>query len=131
MIDPRRLLHTPSARGGLALAVGVSALVAALAHADPAASGGAPPAPAADLQPPPITVLQSKSGVARGLIFVAPKTTAVPAGPQGPEIIDERGRPRDLFTNPSPGGWQEDAHTDVVHNFADVLQAYPEWGEQR
>jgi hypothetical protein len=45
--------------------------------------------------------------------------------------IDEQGRPRDLFTNPSPGGWQEDAHTDVVHNFADALQAYPEWGAPR
>ena len=45
--------------------------------------------------------------------------------------IDEWGRPRDLFTNPSPGGWQEDAHTDVVHNFADALQAYPEWGAPR
>jgi hypothetical protein len=45
--------------------------------------------------------------------------------------IDELGRPRDLFTNPSPGGWQEDAHTDVVHNFADTLRAYPEWGALR
>ncbi len=45
--------------------------------------------------------------------------------------IDERGRPRDLFTNPVPGGWQEDAHTDVVHNFADAIKAYPEWGAER
>jgi hypothetical protein len=104
MIDPRRLLHTPSARGGLALAVGVSALVAALAHADPAASGGVPPVPPADLQPPPIAVLRSKPGVARGLIFVAPKTTAVPAGPQGPEIIDERGRP--VWFHPTTNGDQ-------------------------
>lgn len=42
--------------------------------------------------------------------------------------IDEQGRPRDLFTNAAPGGWQEDAHTDVVHNFADALRAYPDWG---
>lgn len=25
------------------------------------------------------------------------------------------------------GGWQEDCHTDVVHNFIDALQAVPEW----
>jgi hypothetical protein len=43
--------------------------------------------------------------------------------------IDELGRPRDLFKNPSPGGWQEDAHTDVIHNFVDALDAFPDWGE--
>lgn len=42
--------------------------------------------------------------------------------------IDEQGRPRDLFKNESLGGWQEDAHTDVIHNFVDALRAYPEWG---
>jgi hypothetical protein len=25
------------------------------------------------------------------------------------------------------GGWQEDCHTDVIHNFMDALQAVPEW----
>ena len=45
--------------------------------------------------------------------------------------IDERGRPRDLFINPAPGGWQEDAHTDVIHNYVDALDAFPEWGEAR
>jgi hypothetical protein len=45
--------------------------------------------------------------------------------------IDEQGRPRDLFVNPAPGGWQEDAHTDVIHNFVDALGAFPEWGEAR
>jgi hypothetical protein len=42
--------------------------------------------------------------------------------------IDEKGRPRDLFKNPAPGGWQEDAHTDVIHNYVDALRAFPEWG---
>jgi hypothetical protein len=41
--------------------------------------------------------------------------------------IDDRGRPRDLFKSPVPGGWQEDAHTDVVHNYVDALCAFPEW----
>jgi hypothetical protein len=45
--------------------------------------------------------------------------------------IDERGRPRDLFTSDVAGGWQEDAHTDVIHNYVDALRAYPEWGEAR
>lgn len=43
--------------------------------------------------------------------------------------IDAEGRPRDVFTNPVPGGWQEDAHTDVIHNYADALRAFPDWGE--
>jgi hypothetical protein len=42
--------------------------------------------------------------------------------------IDASGCPRDVFTNPEPGGWQEDAHTDVIHNYVDALSAYPEWG---
>jgi hypothetical protein len=42
--------------------------------------------------------------------------------------IDSLGRPRDLTVSAQPGGWQEDAHTDVIHNFVDALGAYPEWG---
>jgi hypothetical protein len=42
-------------------------------------------------------------------------------------LIDEQGRPRDLHKNPAPGGWQEDAHTDVIHNYVDVLRAFPYW----
>jgi hypothetical protein len=45
--------------------------------------------------------------------------------------VDELGRPRDLFKNPAPGGWQEDAHTDVIHNYVDALRAFPEWGGER
>jgi hypothetical protein len=45
--------------------------------------------------------------------------------------IDEQGRPRDLFKHPAPGGWQEDAHTDVIHNFADALRVFPDWGGVR
>jgi hypothetical protein len=43
--------------------------------------------------------------------------------------IDDEGRPRDLFKNAAPGGWQEDAHTDVIHNYVDALRAFPDWGE--
>ncbi len=42
--------------------------------------------------------------------------------------IDAQGRPRDIFKNPAVGGWQEDAHTDVIHNYVDALRAFPEWG---
>jgi hypothetical protein len=45
--------------------------------------------------------------------------------------IDELGRPRDLHKNPAPGGWQEDAHTDVIHNYVDALRAFPDWGGAR
>ena len=44
-------------------------------------------------------------------------------------LIDDQGRPRDVAGNPSPGGWQEDAHTDVVHNVVDALVAFPEWAK--
>ena len=27
------------------------------------------------------------------------------------------------------GVWQEDCHTDKIHNFMDAIEAYPEWGE--
>jgi hypothetical protein len=43
--------------------------------------------------------------------------------------VDDRGRPRDLFLNPVPGGWQEDAHTDVLHNVVDAIEAFPQWAE--
>jgi hypothetical protein len=42
-------------------------------------------------------------------------------------LIDAAGRPRDVAGNQNPGGWQEDAHTDVIHNVIDALRAYPEW----
>jgi hypothetical protein len=42
--------------------------------------------------------------------------------------IDEQGRPRDLAQSLQPGGWQEDAHTDVIHNYVDAMGAFPQWG---
>ena len=27
------------------------------------------------------------------------------------------------------GGWQEDAHTDKLHNFVDAMNAFPEWAK--
>jgi hypothetical protein len=81
------------------------ALAAALAHAAPGAPpvAGADPA-AAPLAPPPITILQSKPGLDRGLVFVAPKTTPADGVQQGPEIVDNQGRP--VWFQPVPAGDQ-------------------------
>jgi hypothetical protein len=43
--------------------------------------------------------------------------------------IDVLGRPRDLNKKPAPGGWQEDAHTDVIHNYVDAMSTFPDWGD--
>jgi hypothetical protein len=43
--------------------------------------------------------------------------------------IDDQGRPRDLCKSGAPGGWQEDAHTDVIHNYVDALRTFPDWGD--
>ena len=41
--------------------------------------------------------------------------------------IGADGCPRDVHLSSAPGGWQTDAHTDVLHNFMDALAAFPEW----
>jgi hypothetical protein len=41
--------------------------------------------------------------------------------------IDNDGCPRDSALRPGRGGWQEDAHTDKLHNFMDAMAAVPEW----
>ncbi len=43
-------------------------------------------------------------------------------------LIDAQGCPRDVHWNAAPIGWQEDAHTDVIHNYVDALRAFPQWG---
>jgi hypothetical protein len=43
--------------------------------------------------------------------------------------IDNDGGPRDSLLNAARGGWQEDAHTDKVHNLVDALTAFPDWGK--
>jgi hypothetical protein len=42
--------------------------------------------------------------------------------------VADNGCPRDSLHNPEDGGWQEDAHTDKVHNILDALAAFPDWG---
>ncbi|HVN05959.1 MAG TPA: hypothetical protein VMT86_16170 [Bryobacteraceae bacterium] len=43
--------------------------------------------------------------------------------------IDDNGCPRDSLLRPACGGWQEDAHTDVIHNYVDAMEAFPEWAK--
>jgi hypothetical protein len=41
--------------------------------------------------------------------------------------IHKDGCPGDTAIKPTRGGWQEDAHTDVIHNYVDALTTFPEW----
>jgi hypothetical protein len=43
--------------------------------------------------------------------------------------IDTDGCPGDGAWRAGRGGWQEDAHTDKLHNFLDAIAAFPEWGK--
>jgi hypothetical protein len=70
--------------GGLAVLFGT-----ALTRVASGTEAAAPP----PLAPPPITILKSSPRAARGLIFVAPKTTPADGLQQGPEIVDDQGRP--------------------------------------
>ncbi len=40
---------------------------------------------------------------------------------------DDDGCPADRGFDKPRGGWQEDAHTDKIHNFLDAIHAFPEW----
>lgn len=42
--------------------------------------------------------------------------------------VDDDGCPHDSVQDPR-GGWQEDAHTDKIHNIVDALTAFPEWAK--
>lgn len=54
-----------------------------------------------DTRPVPITVLTTSPAIARGLIFVTP-TSAAPDAVEGPEIVDDQGRP--VWFKPLPSG---------------------------
>ncbi|MEO8659172.1 MAG: hypothetical protein ABI693_11920 [Bryobacteraceae bacterium] len=42
---------------------------------------------------------------------------------------NDDGCPRENSLKAGRGGWQEDAHTDKVHNFMDAIAAFPEWAQ--
>ena len=44
--------------------------------------------------------------------------------------VNSDGCPNEQATYPGRGGWQEDCHTDKVHNIIDVLEAMPAWGNR-
>jgi len=87
-----RIRPRPSRRSwrGLVAAL-VTVSIATFAYAD--SSAPTPELAPQSVLPPPIAVLQAKGGLERGFIFVAPKTTPTPSLQQGPEIIDNQGRP--------------------------------------
>jgi hypothetical protein len=39
------------------------------------------------------------------------------------------GCPGDKTWEAKRGGWQEDAHTDKIHNVLDAIAAFPEWAK--
>ncbi len=43
--------------------------------------------------------------------------------------INDDGCPRENALSRGRGGWQEDAHTDKIHNFMDAVAAFPDWGK--
>ena len=43
--------------------------------------------------------------------------------------VNDDGCPRDGAWHSGRGGWQEDAHTDRIHNYMDALAAFPEWAK--
>lgn len=42
---------------------------------------------------------------------------------------NDDGCPRENSLQSGRGGWQEDAHTDKIHNFMDAIAAFPEWAK--
>jgi hypothetical protein len=43
--------------------------------------------------------------------------------------VNDDGCPRENALEAGRGGWQEDAHTDKIHNFMDAIAAFPEWAK--
>jgi hypothetical protein len=43
--------------------------------------------------------------------------------------VNDDGCPSDQATRSGRGGWQEDAHTDKLHNILDAISAFPEWAK--
>lgn len=43
--------------------------------------------------------------------------------------VNDDGCPGQRASGPGRGGWQEDAHTDKLHNILDAMAAFPEWGK--
>ena len=48
-------------------------------------------------------------------------------------VCDQTGEsdPKTGLPKVREGGWQEDCHTDVIHNFIDAMQAVPEWSNRK
>jgi outer membrane protein assembly factor BamB len=91
-IPSRRVRWKPRITAVAALALLLAAFAAPARATTPVPGIDYDTGPAA-LQPPPIAVLQSSSGLAPGDVFAAPKKVAAVSGQLGPEIVDNQGRP--------------------------------------
>lgn len=81
----------------LIVALALTFAFAGSAHADPSPIAPAGPVAA----PPPLSILQADPAAADGYAFIAPKLVGPTArGSQGPEIVDDQGRP--VWFNPVP-----------------------------
>lgn len=47
----------------------------------------------------------------------------------GSYAIEDNGAPRASILKSGPGGWQEDAHTDKIHNYIDAFESFPDWAK--
>jgi hypothetical protein len=93
---PRARRRVTAAIAGLALLLATAAGASPAGAAVPGVNTTTAPG---DLQPPLISVLKTSPHLADGSVFIAPKITAAGlTGPQGPEIIDNQGRP--IFFQP-------------------------------
>jgi hypothetical protein len=43
--------------------------------------------------------------------------------------VNDGGCPSDQATTSGRGGWQEDAHTDKLHNILDAMAVFPDWAK--
>jgi hypothetical protein len=43
--------------------------------------------------------------------------------------VSDDGCPGENAKEPNRGGWQEDCHTDKIHNLLDAMAAFPEWAK--
>jgi hypothetical protein len=96
---PTRRTVTPIRLGLVLVAM---ALAASAAIAAPSARTAV--ATVTPVAPPAVTVLQRSRQDAPGYVFVAPKQAVATTAPQGPEIVDDQGRP--VWFNPVPAGEQ-------------------------
>jgi hypothetical protein len=106
------LMHPTRMKKGVVAAAVVAASVCA---GVPASATTRARLTAQFFQPPSVNVLHRSALDAPGYIFIAPKSS----GSQGPEIVDDRGRP--VWFDPLPSGEEADDFRVQTYNGKPVL----------